>query len=99
MFTLPFVYNSVGDEPTGNGSWEPRFKIRVTKEGMRGPEPGTSSFSSLSAEFFNQPNLAEHFSLVTEIYVQETTFPSPKEIALTPLLLELCNLGEKVSFP
>lgn len=66
---------------------------------MRGTVPGTSSFSSLSVEFFNQPNLAEPFSLVTEIYVQETTFPSPKEIGLTPLLLEFCNLGEKVSFP
>ena len=66
---------------------------------MRGTEPGASSVSSLSVEFFNQPNLAEHFSLVTEIYVQETTFPSPKEIALTPLPPDFCNLGEKVSFP
>ena len=62
--------------------------------------PGTtSSFPSLTVEFFNQPNLAEHFSQATEIYLQETTFPSLKEIGLTPSLLGLYNSGEKVSFP
>lgn len=67
---------------------------------MRETVPGTtSSFPSLSVEFFNQPNLAEHFSEATEIYLQETTFPSLKEIGLTPSLLELYKSGEKVSFP
>ena len=66
---------------------------------MREAVPGTtSSFPSFSVEFFNQPNLAEHFSEATEIYLQETTFPSLKEIGLTPSLPELYNSGEKSEF-
>lgn len=61
--------------------------------------PGTSpSFPSLSVEFFHQPNLAEHFSSATEMYLQQTTFLSLKEIGLTPSFLELYNSGVKVSF-
>ena len=54
------------------------------------PDP-SSSFPSLSVEFFNQPNLAEHFSSATAMYLQQTTLPSLKEIGLTPSLLELYN--------
>lgn len=87
------IYNSFGEDP---------LKMRVVSnslkwwidhrhlERMREMVPGTSSsFPPLSVEFFNQPNLPEHFFLATEMYLQQTTFPSLKETGLTPSFLEL----------
>lgn len=89
---MRIIYNSFGGVVSNGFKWWIEHRLLGR---MRERVPGTSSFPSLPVELFNQPNLAEHFSSSTEMYLQPTNFHSLKEIDLTPSFLELYKSGRE----